>query len=291
MNILQILDACSEFIFGESFNSLERDCPEDSQKFMSSFSYAQQGVGKRVMLGKLDFLIRDSQFWDSCVFIREYTLKHIDRAIMYSEGNKSYGGQRRYILAHELVKTTTSRAVLCDQLLNMVFAGRDTPAVALTSVFFCVARSPQTWRKIRDEIKGLKDEELTFDRLKTLRYVQSVIKEGEKYAVQTDKLHSFFANADKQCDFTHQSLILPGHALRLLSYLLAEAPTARVLSTFIQVTQSASIYILFTALRSIRPTHKASGRSGGSRLIQYGNTFHLEGDLVTAQRSNLHYFG
>jgi cytochrome P450 len=178
---LQILDASSEFIFGESFDSLEPDCPEDSQKFLDSFSYAQQGVGKRVMLGRMDFLMRDRRFWESCAFIRDYTRKRVERAILNREGNKSHGGQGRYILAHELVQATEDRAVVCDQLLNVVFAGRDTPAVALTSVFFCIARSPETWKKIRDEVGGLKDEELTFDRLKTLRYVQSVIKEGRTY--------------------------------------------------------------------------------------------------------------
>jgi cytochrome P450 len=183
MKILQILDASSEFIFGESFNSLERDCPKDSQKFLDSFSYAQQGVGKRVMLGRMDFLMRDQRFWESCAFIREYTQKHVERAVVNLERNKLHVGQKRYILAHELVQATKDRAAVCDQLLNMVFAGRDTPAVALTSVFFCIARSPQTWKIIRDEVRGLEDEELTFDRLKTLRYVQSVIKEGKTYLI------------------------------------------------------------------------------------------------------------
>jgi cytochrome P450 len=131
------------------------------------------------MLGKLNFLMRDQRFWESCAYIREYTQKHIDRAIANLEKSKAQEGSRRYILAQELVQVTKDRAVVCDQLLNVVFAGRDTPAVALTSVFFCIARNPQTWHKIREEIKGLKDEDLTLDRLKTLRYVQNVIKEGK----------------------------------------------------------------------------------------------------------------
>lgn len=152
--------------------------------FLDSFSYAQQGTGKRVMLGKMDFLLRDRKFWNSCAFIREYTEKHIDRAISTVENERSHVGRRNYILAHELVKTTNDRAVVCEQLLNMVFAGRDTPAVALTSTFFCLARSPETWRKIRDEVKDLKDEELTFDNLQGLRYVQNVIKECTSFLLR-----------------------------------------------------------------------------------------------------------
>jgi hypothetical protein len=151
---------------------------------MESFNYAQQGVGKRVMVGKMDFLIRDVRFWDSCAFIREFTQRHINRAIASMGTKTSPEAGRKRILPHELVAATTDRAAVCDQLLNMVFAGRDTPAVALTSIFFCIARNSNTWRKIRDEIEGMKDEDLTLNRLKSLRYVQNVIKEGKKFSTQ-----------------------------------------------------------------------------------------------------------
>jgi cytochrome P450 len=61
---------------------------------------------------------------------------------------------------------------LCDQLLNVFLAGRDTAAVALSNVFFCVARHPLVWRKTRDETEGLKAGELSFEKLKGLRYTQ-----------------------------------------------------------------------------------------------------------------------
>lgn len=131
------------------------------------------------MLGRMDFLMRDRQFWESCDYIHTYTRKHIDRAIQNLKADNPHGGPRRYILAHELVQATNDQSVVCDQLLNVLFAGRDTPAVALTNVFFCIARNPRTWEKLREEVKGLKDDDLTMDRLKSLRYLQYVIKEGE----------------------------------------------------------------------------------------------------------------
>ncbi|PVH95533.1 cytochrome P450 [Periconia macrospinosa] len=167
-----ILDASSEFIFG---------------------------VGQRVMLGKLDFLMRDQRFWESCAFIRQYTHKHIDLALKILREDNPPAGRRKHILAQELVQATDDGAVVCDQLLNMVFAGRDTPAVTLTSIFFCIARSPSSWSKIRDEIKGLQDEDLTFDRLKSLRYVQSVIKEAMR-------LYPPVANTSRSCK---EAAILP----------------------------------------------------------------------------------
>ena len=67
---------------------------------------------------------------------------------------------------------------LCDQLLNVFFAGRDTPAVALSNVFFCVARHPLIWRRIREETEGLKPEELSFERLQGLWYKQYATNKG-----------------------------------------------------------------------------------------------------------------
>lgn len=132
------------------------------------------------MLGRANLLMRDSKFWRSCNFIRKHTQKQLNHAIINMGKDMPHGEIRRYILAHELLRDKQDEEAVCEQLLNVVFAGRDTPVVALTAVFFCVVRHPDTWRKIREEVQGFRDEDLTFHRLKSLRYVQSVIKEGSK---------------------------------------------------------------------------------------------------------------
>ncbi|KAF2792105.1 putative cytochrome P450 alkane hydroxylase [Melanomma pulvis-pyrius CBS 109.77] len=189
-----ILDASSEFIFGESFDSLSSDCPVDSKRFLDAFSYAQKGVGLRVLMGKMSFLIRDAKFWEACKVIRQFTQDHVDRALSNrvrhneredTEKNiashvktRMEKGNEKYILVHEMARESQNREELCSQLLNVFFAGRDTPAVALSNIFFCLARHPKAWEKIRKEVEGLKIEDLTFERLKSLRYVQYVINEA-----------------------------------------------------------------------------------------------------------------
>ncbi|KAF2189209.1 cytochrome P450 [Zopfia rhizophila CBS 207.26] len=101
----------------------------------------QKGVGISVLLGKMSFLVLDHELWESSKLIQEY------------------------ILVHELVNETGDKDVLCSQLLNVFFAGRDSPAVALTNTFFCLARHPRT-------------QDLTFEKLRCLRYVQHVLNEA-----------------------------------------------------------------------------------------------------------------
>lgn len=129
--------------------------------------------------------------------IRQFTQRHVDWALANrarhderedverEERNiagrvktKMEKGDEKYILVHEMARESQNREELCSQLLNVFFAGRDTPAVALSNIFFCLARHPNVWEKIREEIEELEIEHLTFERLKSLRYVQYVINEG-----------------------------------------------------------------------------------------------------------------
>ena len=144
---------------------------------MDAFNAAQKGVGVRVVLGKMRFLLlRDRKFWESCKLIKEYTRRHVDRALLRQQEHKDEN--RRCILVHELAKETKDREELTNQLLNVFFAGRDTPAVALTNTIFLLARHPDVWKKCQGEVQGLKREDLTFEKLKSLRYIQHVINEG-----------------------------------------------------------------------------------------------------------------
>jgi len=142
---------------------------------MESFKYAQGVVGFRFLLGKLRFLIRDKKFWSCCTLVQEYTKRAIQRSLeLEAEGNST----SKYNLVKELAVHSKESEALSGHLLNVFVAGRDTPAVALVNVFFCLARCPAAWVKIREEIADLQPEDLTFEKLKSLRYLQHCINEG-----------------------------------------------------------------------------------------------------------------
>lgn len=126
----------------------------------------------------MKFLVmRDRKFRESCGFLKLYTRRHVDRALDGRKEQKK-DNARKYVLVHELAEETTDRSDLTSQLLNVFFAGRDTPAVALTNVFFLLARHSSVWKRCKEEVQGLDKEDLNFEKLKSLRYVQHVINEG-----------------------------------------------------------------------------------------------------------------
>lgn len=137
---------------------------------------AQKVVGMRVMLGKLSYFIRSQNFWENCSLVRAYTKRQIDRAMHVDTEPKQ--DKKKYHLVKELAHAIHDEEALLGQLLNVFLGGRDTPAVALGNVFFCLARHPSVWRKIREEIGNTSLEELSFEKLKSMRYLQYAINEG-----------------------------------------------------------------------------------------------------------------
>ncbi|OCL09094.1 cytochrome P450 [Glonium stellatum] len=183
-----ILDSSSEFIFGESVNSLLSDSPENI-KFLECFNYAKSGVGVRFFLGRMRFLYRDKKFWDACKYVNDWTQKRVDRAIEHDER-----GERgeRYVLAYELARQTTDRDALRQELLNVFFAAHDSAAIALTSIMFDLARHPAAWAKLREEVLAQLGMEapVTFEALKGLTYLRWVVNES---AFAVFPLSAFFS--------------------------------------------------------------------------------------------------
>jgi cytochrome P450 len=64
--------------------------------------------------------------------------------------------------------------------MNVFFAARDTVGSVTANMLFLLARHPEVWRKVRKEVSGInQDQELTFEFLKSLKYVQAVIEESK----------------------------------------------------------------------------------------------------------------
>ena len=166
------LDSASEFLFGESLQLLSSHPSRDAQTFWQMYSYAQAGVGKRLQLPRWNLFTRDKKFWESCAVARGFVKLQVDKALLYSEKESE-----RAVLAYGLSKVTQDRDDIRNQLLNVFLPAHDATAVVLTNVFFNLARHHGVWDKLRREILDIHSEQLTFERLKSLTYLQYVIKE------------------------------------------------------------------------------------------------------------------
>ena len=136
------------------------------------------GVGLRIMYGKFRFLRGTERKWRDA--IREVH-QVIDGWIDNELSNPSREAKEQTdqtILVRELVKENVSRVELRSQLLNVFFPARDTTAIAISNIFFNLARYPRVWTKLRSEVLQ-SSESLTYDSLQSLKYMRCVINESK----------------------------------------------------------------------------------------------------------------
>lgn len=176
-----VLDTSTEFLLGESVKSLRAEPNIAAKDFLAAYNYGQSGISKRMQLPKWNFLTRDKRFWASCKISQDFVDGYVAKAFAQT-GSASNEKTGRYILAHELARETDDRIDIRNQLLNIFLPAHDASAASLTNLFFNLARHPHVWAKLRQEALTLAPatEELTFERLKSLKYLQQVISENHR---------------------------------------------------------------------------------------------------------------
>lgn len=175
------LDSSTEFIFGEAVGALDPDSISNKvREFLDAYNHGQMVVGRRFQLPHWNILTQDRRFLDSCKAAQAFVEKYITNArIDLPNATPEKSKVERLILLHELLKRTEDVKDVRNQLLNVFLPAHEATGVALTNVFFQLARNPSIYAKLRNEICASGGDQVpwTFERLKSLRYLQHVISE------------------------------------------------------------------------------------------------------------------
>ena len=162
-----------------------------SQSFMDSFSYAQRGTGIRALLGWFKFLHRDKKWWQACQNVTDFCDQHVEKALARREHDKkahltedaarSGNYPKRLRLVDEMAQETQDPIDLRYQILSAFSPAHDGAAILLSNTFFHLARNPDMWLKLRAEILPTKDDALTYELLKSYKYLENVFREGSSH--------------------------------------------------------------------------------------------------------------
>lgn len=128
-------------------------------------------------------LYRNRDFSKSIVNARAYVDRFVQKGIDYrlalDKGRiKPNELDQQYVFLYELSKQTLDKTELTDQLLNILLAGRDTTASLLSITFFILARRPDIWTKLRQEVLKLDGRKPSFQDLKSITYLTYVLNES-----------------------------------------------------------------------------------------------------------------
>ncbi|KAH8593613.1 n-alkane-inducible cytochrome P450 [Bisporella sp. PMI_857] len=173
------LDSATEFLFGESVNSLN-DTHTSSSNFAENFNISQDGLALRARMGPLALFHFGRRFSTATAEARRYVGQFVEKAVQFRKSIDSKtlsDKEHQYVFLHELSKRTLDHTELTDQLLNILLAGRDTTASLLSITFFQLARHPNIWNKLRQEVLNLDGRKPSFEDLKSMKYLSWVLNE------------------------------------------------------------------------------------------------------------------
>lgn len=164
------LDVATEFLFGESVNSLTAPRSANEQTFGEAFNTAQETVTQRFRLPDLYWMIGGSKFRKACNDIHSFTDKIIDRNLSRSSGKSR-------VFLDAVAESTADRDALRGQIISLLVAGRDSTACLMTWTFFLLVRHPEIMEKLRTEInRDCPDPaSLTRAKLRKMSYLQNVL--------------------------------------------------------------------------------------------------------------------
>lgn len=179
------LDSATDFLFNQSTNTL-RNPGQAERDFSTAFQVSLNAIAALFRLGPLWRLSRtDKRVLEAHKICRAYAYRFVEDAVALASASKSSetienGDKSRNYFLKELVQTTTDKDKICDELLNILIAGRDTAASLLSSLFHALARHPEAWAKVREEVKPFNGQRPAYEQLRDLKYAKHCINESEQ---------------------------------------------------------------------------------------------------------------
>ncbi|KAB8303191.1 hypothetical protein EYC80_004638 [Monilinia laxa] len=143
------LDAATDFLLGRSVESLE-----EPGEFANAFGEVQRVQSIIARAGPLNGLVPRKSFYKGLKIINEFVTPFIEDTLRLSpeELATKTKTEEGYTFLHALASYTRDRNVLRDQLVAVLLAGRDTTASTLSWTFYELARHPEVFKKLREEI-------------------------------------------------------------------------------------------------------------------------------------------
>ena len=168
------LDSATDYLLGRSVNSLDNPQAE----FATAFAEVQRVQDLIVRSGKLKFLIPKGKYWASLNIINAFVEPFIERVLCYAVSDLKEKSNQSFLDA--LAATgMRDRGAIRDHVIDVLLAGRDTTAGALSFTFKELSVHPEIVQKLRREIleKVGPSKPPTYEDLKSMRYLQHVMNE------------------------------------------------------------------------------------------------------------------
>lgn len=144
------LTTTTALLFGTAISAL----PEaQTNIFETAFDCASYVTAIRLRLADLEWLWKPSKFKVSCAIVKKFASDFVRLALEDMEKNGEPAAFERHAFIIDLYKELRDPALVTDQLVHVLLAGRDTIACLISWTFFLLVRHPEVLTRLREEIE------------------------------------------------------------------------------------------------------------------------------------------
>ncbi|KAH6646878.1 cytochrome P450 [Truncatella angustata] len=171
------LDVTTDFLLGAGVNSLA----DPRAEFAEAFNEVQSIQMLVTALGPFEALVPRGKYLRGVKTIDRFVMPFIDAALTLprEELDKLGGSDKEFTFLHSIARYTRDPAVLRDQIVAVLLAGRDTTAATLSWAFYELSRYPNKFARLRQEILDTagRTKTPTYEELKSMTYLKHVLNE------------------------------------------------------------------------------------------------------------------
>ena len=165
--------------------ALQPDISAESTEFLQAWTKALRWAGRRREAGWTSFRYSFNKEWrESYSKVHQYIDRHVERALNETKEERQIETdldgpkvRKRYVLLDELAKQIRDPVQLRYQVLGVFLPAHITTSVLVGNVLFELARHPHLWTRLRQDSLQVHNEDLDFEKLKSLAEFRYVVLE------------------------------------------------------------------------------------------------------------------
>ncbi|OCL04117.1 cytochrome P450 CYP5202A1 [Glonium stellatum] len=178
------LDTATEFLFGKSTESLSRGQEiqqgNEVMLFADAFNIAMRWLARRERLKAFYWLLQSKEFRATCSIAHNFVESIIQARLDTFESGANKQMREKSVLQH-MHESAVDEKTTRDEIINVLFAARDTTASLLNWIFYTLSREPAIFKALRAEILSVLGDNTsrgpTNSELARMEYLDQVIDE------------------------------------------------------------------------------------------------------------------
>lgn len=140
-----------------------------------------RGMRVRLTMAKFMFLHRDKEWLAAVKVVRGFVDERIDATLAQINAIKNGSEQpgTRTDLLWDISQRLPEKEPLRGQIMAVFIPSNDTTSILISNAIYALARYPNVWKKLRQCVIDLGDRPITFETLRSLRYLNYILNESK----------------------------------------------------------------------------------------------------------------